>query len=643
MKIFSKITAFILFVFFTFNANSAVAARCEYSDYTPSFDGQFLIRKSWYENDSETNTRFFQFEVVNSRTFEPIFISPDGIQEILWSENDNSFTTVSDSTSVTFYIDGNRNDSLLKKRNVLHLSAKYSETEASYREFVEPNNGLIPRFGLPVARKYNFFDSDFVDFSDGESIVFDGKYETIGKNQNSTKWRTSKWWSDENGKPIARLSIAYNQSNAAQHYRVSVYDWKKKEDKAVLFEGPLSQLDFDAFGSLKSIIVYPIRYNEKRNHLGFFILKYNERGNRSIYAYNEKDNFKEDVLVSIEGKNINSAVLSGDTLVGYLVKKYEAQFITKNDSYAFIESFLVEYTKNEAEPFDLSIHQNGNFIVVRYLSEQKEVDFLMNLVSKEVRELPSNCSPSGYQTKSLVAEYGEYKIQSFLSTPKKETKDTLFVYLKGGPKSQANLIEKNDTIFDVLRSRGENVLRVNYVGSSGYGLDFSELDKDDISTTIIGSVLEAVSQARRLNELSHVRSVFVLGHSFGGYIVLRGLEYSLFEKSFGGYLAISAPTNFDAMSNFNHSLAFGKDVSFPNPSSSVLSKFCEATKPRVFAWASYDYIVPPSESSKFFDNQIGNCARAFVMEYSGHTPSPFDLYRLLDFFYSHIKSETKKQ
>jgi dipeptidyl aminopeptidase/acylaminoacyl peptidase len=95
------------------------------------------------------------------------------------------------------------------------------------------------------------------------------------------------------------------------------------------------------------------------------------------------------------------------------------------------------------------------------------------------------------------------------------------VELHGGPEDR--WLPRYAGFAQALAARGIAVVRPDVRGSSGYGRAFAALDDGPHRTDVLRDVAATLAWVARRRELAHAR-IFVMGHSYGGFLALSALH-----------------------------------------------------------------------------------------------------------------------
>jgi pimeloyl-ACP methyl ester carboxylesterase len=135
----------------------------------------------------------------------------------------------------------------------------------------------------------------------------------------------------------------------------------------------------------------------------------------------------------------------------------------------------------------------------------------------------------------------------------------LIVWLHGGPYRQTSRdyhpykgYAQYDWMIDELARSGATVLKLDYIGSYGYGTDYARDISDGVGTRDVQGVLEAVRQFTKTHG-GFTRTV-LMGNSYGGYLSLRTIVDSPAEVS--AAISINGVTEWRTLLSYLHTSVF---------------------------------------------------------------------------------------
>jgi dipeptidyl aminopeptidase/acylaminoacyl peptidase len=150
---------------------------------------------------------------------------------------------------------------------------------------------------------------------------------------------------------------------------------------------------------------------------------------------------------------------------------------------------------------------------------------------------------------------------------------TLVVWLHGGPDRQDS-IEYNtymsyggyDWVLNQLQTVGVPVLKLDYPGSIGYGVAFSEEIKDGVGTVDASSTMQSIEDFASAHGY---KNIYVMGNSYGGYLALKLLVS--YPSQIKGAYSLSGVTDWAALLTNDPSSIFSEDFDgAPNATNQAL-------------------------------------------------------------------------
>lgn len=111
-------------------------------------------------------------------------------------------------------------------------------------------------------------------------------------------------------------------------------------------------------------------------------------------------------------------------------------------------------------------------------------------------------------------------------TTKKKGLPNLFVWLHGGPQRQTSVgyhpylsYAVYDELLEKLAAGGNDVLKLDYSGSWGYGQDFVDKLDRNVGVVEMQDVKNAINE---FTDAHAVGNVYLIGNSYGGYMAMKG-------------------------------------------------------------------------------------------------------------------------
>lgn len=236
------------------------------------------------------------------------------------------------------------------------------------------------------------------------------------------------------------------------------------------------------------------------------------------------------------------------------------------------------------------------------------------------------------KTKSVVINArDDKKIACYLNLPLQDASDKkpipLVVIPHGGPWSRDYW--EFDDFSQYFASRGYATLRVNFRGSTGFGKSHLLAGVSSIDKIMINDIADATKEVIEKYAIDK-ESVFLFGHSYGGYATYMSLLK--YPDLFAAGVAVSAPTNIKDWMKFqkkeknyfsyefwDKALGYNKGKYLEEISPINYTKDFE--KPILIFHGKYDKIIPIAqarEMAKLLKENKKN-VKLEVMQFEGHT------------------------
>ncbi|MCS7201075.1 MAG: alpha/beta fold hydrolase [Patescibacteria group bacterium] len=257
-----------------------------------------------------------------------------------------------------------------------------------------------------------------------------------------------------------------------------------------------------------------------------------------------------------------------------------------------------------------------NFLIAKISGQLPPKIILINLDNFQVENLDLNLAEEKIETGEIVKVENIYSV---LLKPEEEGETDLIVWLHGGPMRQTSLgyhpylsYGIYDYILEQLRKDGKMIVKIDYVGSWGYGKDFQEKLKNNIGNLDVQSVLTVVN---KLRENYKFKNIYLMGNSYGGYLALKVLYEQ--PEIFTGAISINGVTDWWTLIGERPSSVFRFYFSgSPNKNNKFLydqaSIYLEPARFRnkkiLLIYGANDKTIPPSQSKMFYlkYNDIAN-------------------------------------
>ena len=173
-----------------------------------------------------------------------------------------------------------------------------------------------------------------------------------------------------------------------------------------------------------------------------------------------------------------------------------------------------------------SLRLVGKYLVVSKVSgKNSNVVFIDTETGaqKILEPVGASAVASGITRETLVIN----KRHAVLLSPTSKTSQNLFIWLHGGPNRQTSVGYHSylsyavyDELLENIAAAGNYVLKLDYVGSIGYGNEIKEGLNNNVGKADVADVVGAVREFKSSHSVSNV---YAIGNSYGGYLALRAL------------------------------------------------------------------------------------------------------------------------
>jgi dipeptidyl aminopeptidase/acylaminoacyl peptidase len=188
-------------------------------------------------------------------------------------------------------------------------------------------------------------------------------------------------------------------------------------------------------------------------------------------------------------------------------------------------------------PYNVHIYLSGNYAVMRTLSSNSSVPMVYNWKTGKINYFKS--MPQSKKvlpgTRSIISGTnpadGRASFHGALIKPANFDKTKtypLLVWLHGGPYRQTSGTTTYhayetygiyDWMLDEAVKSGAVVLKLDYVGSLGYGKEYSSIIKNKVGDVDVASVMSAIAYVK--NQNANIGDTYLAGNSYGGYLSLK--------------------------------------------------------------------------------------------------------------------------
>lgn len=204
-----------------------------------------------------------------------------------------------------------------------------------------------------------------------------------------------------------------------------------------------------------------------------------------------------------------------------------------------------------------------------------------------------------------------YDLEAYLNMPvDSASKDVpLIVMPHGGPFVRD--LWRYDPVIQFFTNRGFGVLRINFRGSTGYGINHLLSGIKKISTLMINDIYDGAEWIIKHN-FADSNNVFLYGHSYGGYAALESIIR--YPDLYKAAICIAAPTDIEELldyyddqdNDFNYEF-WKTAVGDPDneddflESISPIYNISKITRPVFLFHGEDDEVVPVSQTKDFIE------------------------------------------
>ncbi|MEJ2617096.1 MAG: prolyl oligopeptidase family serine peptidase [Ignavibacteriaceae bacterium] len=244
----------------------------------------------------------------------------------------------------------------------------------------------------------------------------------------------------------------------------------------------------------------------------------------------------------------------------------------------------------------------GNIMI--YDSKTKKQEFYASFANDLLNYNLSKTKIIKYKTRD------GYELEGYLNMPVNvESKSPLIVMPHGGPYDRDYW--RYNPVIQFFCNQGYAVLRVNFRGSIGYGIDHFLQGVKKISSVMINDIADGAKWAID-NNYADSSKVFLYGQSYGGYAAIQSVI--LYPQIYKAAVCIAAPTDivelldyFDDQDNeFNYEF-WKTTVGDPDDEEDYLESISpiynikKIKRPIFLFHGEKDQIVPVSQTKDFID------------------------------------------
>jgi len=366
--------------------------------------------------------------------------------------------------------------------------------------------------------------------------IYTGEKEEI---ENGKKYNINYWLADRNGQ--IRLGIQNDNGKNRFFTKNDRGKWESKNELKLDMDGnsfinqKINFLDFDYD---KNIIYVASSVDSPR----WRILSYDiqKKAFKDIVLEDEKydignpmDNDTDLLFLDSEKKLIGIRYEREKPYTKWFSKKFQDYQELLTNMFPEYDAKILEWNKDASIIFVRLFNDTlpGRYIV--YDSQDKQVRILCTYGNELLKQKLSPSRMIKYKTRD------GYEIEGYLNLPQKEGKSFPFVIIPhGGP--WARDYWYYDPVVQFFANQGYGVLRMNFRGSTGYGIDHLLSGVRQISSLMIDDIADGTKWAIDQNYADSSK-IFLYGHSYGGYAALMSIVR--YPEMYRAAVAVGAPTN----------------------------------------------------------------------------------------------------
>jgi dipeptidyl aminopeptidase/acylaminoacyl peptidase len=366
--------------------------------------------------------------------------------------------------------------------------------------------------------------------------IFTGEKEEI---ENAKKYRINYWLVDRNG--LIRFGIQNEDGKTKFFTKNDQGKWESKNELNLDLDGnsfinqKLNFLDFDYD---KNIIYIASSVDSPR----WRIMAYDVQ--KKAYVNTVLEDEKYDIGNPMDDDTSLLFLDSETKLVGIRYqrdKPYTKWFSQKFQDYqSALKSLFPEYDVNI---FDWN--KDGSVVLVRLYSDTNPGQIL--IYDSQSKQAKIFCAYAkellDYKvSSSQLIKYKSrdgYEIEGYLNLPQKEGKNFPFIIMPhGGP--WARDYWYYNPVVQFFTNQGYGVLRMNFRGSTGYGIDHLLSGVKQISGLMIDDIADGAKWVIDQNYADSGK-IFLYGHSYGGYAAMESIIR--YPELYRAAVSIGGPTD----------------------------------------------------------------------------------------------------
>lgn len=470
---------------------------------------------------------------------------------------------------------------------------------------------------------------------------------------NGDDYNINKWLVDRNG--VVRLGIRTEDGEIKFFTKDNEEEWESKNKLKLDMEGNSfinQKLNFIDFDYNENIIYLSSSVNSDR----WFILAYD------VEKMSVVDTVLSDDKYDIGNPIFNDTRLlfldSEKKLVGVRYEKdkpYTEWFSEKFQEYHDTLSSI--YPEYYVDILDWSF--DGSVLLVKIFSDVDPGHIIIYNAKTNKRAIFSTYAKELLKYDVSYSKIIRYKtrdgmdIEGYMNLPLNGDGNWPFIIIPhGGP--FARDYWRYDPVVQFFTNNGFGVLKVNFRGSTGYGITHLLAGVKQISTIMIDDIADGVKWI--INEkYADSNNIFIYGHSYGGYAAIQSVIR--YQELYNAAVSIAAPTDIaeiidhfdDLNSEFNYefwktTIGDPDDEDVFLESISPIKNIDKITRPIFLFHGENDEIIPLSQTEDFIEEaeDIGKTFSYKIIKEATHSISEnrnieFLLRKSLQFYKENIR------
>lgn len=373
--------------------------------------------------------------------------------------------------------------------------------------------------------------------------IYTGEKEEI---ENGEDYDITHWLVDRKGN--VRLGVKEDDAKISFFTKNAKYKWESKNELQLDVDGgsfinqKLQFLDFDYD---KNIIFLASSMNSPH----WQILRYNIQTKEYLdtVAQDEKydvgNPFLDDtklLFLDSESKLVGVRYERGKPYTKWLSKKFQDYEDTLKHKFSQYYPDIFDWNK-DASVLLVKLYSDVDpgHIITYNVKENQPLMFCS--FAKEL--LSYNVSPTEivhYTTRD------GYEIEGYMNLPTTKNKEVPFVIIPhGGP--WVRDYWRYDPVVQFFANHGYGVLKMNFRGSTGYGVNHLLAGIKQISTVMIDDIADGVQWLIN-QKYADSSAVYLYGHSYGGYAAMQSIIR--YPRMYQAAVSVGAPTDINELMDY---------------------------------------------------------------------------------------------